>query len=181
MVATSISRRFRLSLLGGSPFRPPRMMSTLRVASSSRDAGNRISRVRLPGFAGNARFRLAPRTARNRACNRSCSTRFRWQLNPPPSSRSRPAIQSGAAPARVAERRSIRNEREPPGAGTTVLFARGESTESRRAGLLQARSKLAGTRHPRARFARRLERMEERMAFGHDRRRRGTVLANSAA
>ena len=79
------------------------------------------------------------------------------------------ALRAGAP----AGRRSVRNEREPPGAGTTALYARRASTESRRAGYVLATSALGGGEGwPSVDLPRRLERLEERMAFGHPARRR---------
>ena len=99
--------------------------------------GPRETASRLPDCAASLR-RAIPNLhlwTRNRACNPSHSTRFRWHLSPRPSSRPRPPTRVCARVGAHAGRCPIRRERERAG-GADVDCSSGESRAEATVGLI---------------------------------------------
>ncbi len=117
------SRTVRLQWIGasGEPARPTARYPHCDCRACVIRSGRRETASRAPDCAASLRRTIPTRKRadqRNRACNPSCSTRFRWHLSPPPSSRSRPANPVGLRRRRAwpdAVRSGMSESRREPG------------------------------------------------------------------
>ena len=121
--------------LPGVGLRGSRQPEERRCRDPIRAAGNRLSCAGLRRFAETRDSDLCHGPRRNRACNPSHSTRFRWHLSPRPSSRPRPPTRVCARVGAHAGRCPIRRERERAG-GADVDCSSGESRAEATVGLI---------------------------------------------